>query len=829
MFKTTNNNDHFKTNDSKKQINRSQENMLDTKTMQEQMILDYLNIAKEDVEAKKEIHDTKKQRLDIAQCELTYYLNKIEDPISNVENWKESTISLNSNADGMYLNNYNRNAMKSEVYLAKERIQKLKNELKEIEFETNLKVANLSIIDEINRKSMNDIYTLDEALKIVNELKIIHNAITCGEQERKALLESLFQVKDEFIKIKLKESDDFIETSPYGSMNEVNVDSHVNTVAELANMRIEYDELRKKIKIFQASISNINNYYTRTQTESDKDRLLLIKEKEKLLYELKSLNLKTKTTEQIIKIKKMIKETELYLRKVNTISNNDITERLKINQERNTLIEQLKTTTQRMALLEIHLKSVSISTLSTLSSESGRGSLNSVYSQHGSTNSMYHINSPLAYYHSSNLLPLVSNTNRSAIDLIKAKFEENFVKRESQYFDFKNIDEEPIKTSNDKINQFCKVLSDFDFLSLNICCYVNFEISYKEDLNRLEIKFLKINNFNEIKVPPEYHFQVEIYSTDSTSEFKLCDSPLSVIINEINNPLNKTVSIQLDKNKCLNDGIKFFKIFLIFLPNVLNVADHYQDKHVLGYNCFNLEENSEIIFNNPKKNFFQIKLNQIWLNNNIKQENSAKNSGEHFNCLNLCKFCNKRLYNYTNHKKVSQDAENKVNYKLIRSDSDSSIHVNRTISFDRLAKERRSLKYKKNNFKKLPNTSHLIRKLTKSNNYYDSSIKEKHCSIYDKTSIELEFELKMSEMELSELNNELNHLKDVKQKLQSIDFDEKKIIETKANHLYKKSEKKISKLSQKHDRNYLFKEKVEKLTNYKQNKWINEDEHIEIV
>jgi hypothetical protein len=62
--------------------------------------------------------------------------------------------------------------MKSEVYLAKERIQKLKNELKEIEFETNLKVANLSIIDEIN-----DIYTLDEALKIVNELKTIQHNI----------------------------------------------------------------------------------------------------------------------------------------------------------------------------------------------------------------------------------------------------------------------------------------------------------------------------------------------------------------------------------------------------------------------------------------------------------------------------------------------------------------------------------------------------------------------------------------------------------------------------------------------------------------------------
>jgi hypothetical protein len=104
--------------------------------------------------------------------------------------------------------------------------------------------------------------------------------------------------------------------------------------------------------------------------------------------------------------------------------------------------------------------------LSTLSSESGRGSLNSVYSQLGSTNSIYHINSPSAYYHSSNLLPLVSNTTRSAIDLIKAKFEENFEKKESQYLDnfFKNIDEEPIKASNDKMSQFCKTLSDFDFL-----------------------------------------------------------------------------------------------------------------------------------------------------------------------------------------------------------------------------------------------------------------------------------------------------------------------------------------------------------------------------
>ena len=79
--------------------------------------------------------------------------------------------------------------MKSEVFLAKERIQKLKNELKEIELDTNHKEFNLSKLDELNRKSINDAYSLDEALMIVNELKVIRNTISCGEQERKALLE----------------------------------------------------------------------------------------------------------------------------------------------------------------------------------------------------------------------------------------------------------------------------------------------------------------------------------------------------------------------------------------------------------------------------------------------------------------------------------------------------------------------------------------------------------------------------------------------------------------------------------------------------------------
>ena len=79
-------------------------------------------------------------------------------------------------------------------------------------------------------------------------------------------------------------------------------------------------------------------------------------EKEQLLRELQSLNLKTKTPEQILLINKFIKEAEIFLQQANEISNNHITKRLKMNQERNMLIEQLKETTQKMAFLETHLK-----------------------------------------------------------------------------------------------------------------------------------------------------------------------------------------------------------------------------------------------------------------------------------------------------------------------------------------------------------------------------------------------------------------------------------------------------------------------------------------
>jgi hypothetical protein len=90
-----------------------------------------------------------------------------------------------------------------------------------------------------------------------------------------------------------------------------------------------------------------------------------------------------------------------------------------------------------------------------------------------------------------------------------------------------------------------------------------------------------------------------------------------------------------------------------------------------------------------------------------------------------------------------------------------------------------------------------------------SSYKEKHILVNEKTPLELELELKLSQIELGKLNGELTNLKVIKQKLQ-IDstienLNKNEIIEDKANNLLKKSNKKILKLTQRVDQSYLFK------------------------
>lgn len=76
-----------------------------------------------------------------------------------------------------------------------------------------------------------------------------------------------------------------------------------------------------------------------------------------------------------------------------------------------------------------------------------------------------------------------------------------------------------------------------------------------------------------------------------------------LIINQFNNLVN-TVSIQLDQYKKLNNYVKYLRVFLVLMPNILVTTNQHLDKHIL----VNIYIIINIIFILKKLSFFIIHL-----------------------------------------------------------------------------------------------------------------------------------------------------------------------------------------------------------------------------
>ncbi|PVD34256.1 hypothetical protein C0Q70_05524 [Pomacea canaliculata] len=118
------------------------------------------------------------------------------------------------------------------------------------------------------------------------------------------------------------------------------------------------------------------------------ERLLLVQEKEQLLRELRSIDPKGRSEEEMTSIYQRIAQLEYDLKHAVEISNKEIQTRLKLHEEKAAIMHELNETTKLTSYLESQLRSLSLSTLS-MSSGSSLGSLGSLSaSSRGSLNSL---------------------------------------------------------------------------------------------------------------------------------------------------------------------------------------------------------------------------------------------------------------------------------------------------------------------------------------------------------------------------------------------------------------------------------------------------------
>ncbi|XP_031341164.1 protein kibra isoform X2 [Photinus pyralis] len=334
--------------------------------------------------AKKDIYNVKSQRLILAQDEYNHLNNALAALNTSRTSLCSSTSSVSTK--------YDPDLLKSDVAMAKNRVSRLKRELEQIRNEMNCTqrgVETLAIVEQKLSNHQGGCYNIAEAQAIMTELHNIQKSLESGEKEKVELMQSLAKLKDDLTRLQLCESSPEVSTLSLpqeklstASQTDLSYDIvPIGTrLAEMAKMRLEYDEARKSVQTIQRKLADLEEKMQPGQVESDKDRLLLFQEKEQLLRELRSITPRTRSKEEMFDIQMECQRLEQDLNKALEVSNRAIADRLRLHEEKQLLLQQLRDSLRLMTQLESQLKTLSASTLS-VSSSSSLGSLSTTSSK----------------------------------------------------------------------------------------------------------------------------------------------------------------------------------------------------------------------------------------------------------------------------------------------------------------------------------------------------------------------------------------------------------------------------------------------------------------
>uniref|UniRef100_A0A665TDI2 WW domain-containing protein n=1 Tax=Echeneis naucrates TaxID=173247 RepID=A0A665TDI2_ECHNA len=332
---------------------------------QEAMLRDYLAVARDALSAQKEIYQVKEQRLRLAQQEY----RQLNDA------WRDKSTSQTSRESWTWTDHM-------------------------------MLVSVLLLTSRIDQKVSNSPYgyKLQEAQAILSEVRSIRDAISSGEKEKQELIQKLAVLKDGFqldsgLQQELWGSSPSLANSELsiprlysdaGSQTDISAEfiTSSNKLAEKVRLSLKYEEAKRRIATIEVQIAKLDSEAWPGLLDPERDRLILINEKEELLKELQYVRprqrLEPNDAEKLESEKKRL-ERDLQAARDN--QSKALTERLRLHCRRNKLVRELEEMVRLATSLHTQLKSLSASTLS-CSSGSSRGSLTSSRGSLATTSSL---------------------------------------------------------------------------------------------------------------------------------------------------------------------------------------------------------------------------------------------------------------------------------------------------------------------------------------------------------------------------------------------------------------------------------------------------------
>uniref|UniRef100_A0A7N5JTC6 WW and C2 domain containing 2 n=1 Tax=Ailuropoda melanoleuca TaxID=9646 RepID=A0A7N5JTC6_AILME len=320
---------------------------------QEKMLQDYLSVAQEALRTQKELYHVKEQRLALALDEYV----RLSDAYKEKSSSHTSLFSGSSSST-----KYDPDILKAEISTTRLRVKKLKRELSQMKQELLYKEQGFETLQQIDKKMSGGQsgYELSEAKAILTELKSIRKAISSGEKEKQDLMQ-------------------------------IGVRSRSN-LAEKVRLSLQYEEAKRSMANLKIELSKLDSETWPGALDIEKEKLMLINEKEELLKELQFVTPQKRSQDELERLEAERQRLEEELLSVRGPLSRALAERLKLEEQRKELLQKLEEATKLTTYLHSQLKSLSASTLSMSSGSSlgslasSRGSLNT--SSRGSLSSL---------------------------------------------------------------------------------------------------------------------------------------------------------------------------------------------------------------------------------------------------------------------------------------------------------------------------------------------------------------------------------------------------------------------------------------------------------
>uniref|UniRef100_A0A674ASP6 WW and C2 domain containing 2 n=1 Tax=Salmo trutta TaxID=8032 RepID=A0A674ASP6_SALTR len=364
---------------------------------QERMLKEYLTVAQDALVTQKELYQVKEQRLALALDQYT----RLNDAYKDKSSSRTSLFSGSSSST-----KYDPDILKAEISTTKVRVNKLKRELSQMKQELIYKEQGFETLQQIDQKLCGEQsgYRLKEAKAIVTELKSLRRAISSGEKEKQDLMQSLAKLKERFhtehnmghSEPDLRNPVGSRQTLEAGSQTDVSGEAGLrsrSSLAEKVRLSLQYEEAKRSMANVQVELAKLESEAWPGAVDVERERLLLVSEKEELLKELQFVSPRRRTPQDLQRLEAQRLQLEQDLQAVRNTPSHALAQRLKVQERRRVLVQRLEESTRLTTLLHSQLKSLSASTLSVSSGSSlgslasSRGSLNASSSR-GSLNSL---------------------------------------------------------------------------------------------------------------------------------------------------------------------------------------------------------------------------------------------------------------------------------------------------------------------------------------------------------------------------------------------------------------------------------------------------------